>query len=98
MEYGFAGRPEPAPVAAPLEPSAHHRPPPRGIRRSPRVNQEQDQITESDLEPSRAARIADSALPVQPGLARKVRAHIARYGMPYTPTKLADWSGLQGVG
>ena len=49
MEYGFAGRPEPAPVAAPLEPSAHHRPPPRGIWRSPRVNQEQDQITESDL-------------------------------------------------
>jgi hypothetical protein len=55
MEYGFAGRPEPASVAArpwnhPASPA-----PSRGLWRSPCVNQEQDQITESDLEPARAA-------------------------------------------
>ena len=57
MEYGFAGRPEPASAAAPWNHprvTGHRH---GGIWRSPRVNQEQDQITESDLEPSRAARI-----------------------------------------
>ena len=43
------------------------------------------------------ARGADSALLVQRGLDRKVRAHIARYGMPCTPTKLANWSGFTDI-
>ncbi len=50
MEYGFAGRPEPASVAAPW-----NHPRVIGHRRraydAHRLNQEQDQVTECDLEP-----------------------------------------------
>ena len=60
MEYGFAGRPEPASGAA--RPWNHPRVTATvaSLWRSPCVDQGQNQITESDLEPAQAAPIADT--------------------------------------
>jgi hypothetical protein len=57
MEYRFAGRPEPA-LVPPLEP-ARITATAAGHMALTTLNQEQDQITGSDPEPSRIARIAE---------------------------------------